>query len=126
MGLASVPGKVFVNSGIGFSPQYAVQTLPGSSFQNFAGTNTISSSYTTAGSFPRWKGLTTFGYEVGGAQIAFRWRVQSAMEDVSYVTTPSHPGVGVGAYNLVDLFGSYAVDKVWTVRAGVINLANRT
>ncbi len=125
MGLASVPGRVFANSGIGFSPQYAVQTLPGSSFQNFAGTNTIAASYTTAGSFPRWKGLTTFGYEAGGAQIALRWRVQSAMNDVSYVTTPSHPSVGVGAYNLFDLFGSYAIDKVWTVRAGITNLANR-
>ena len=46
------------------------------------------------------------------------------MEDVTYVTTPLNPGVGVGAYNLFDLFGSYAVDKTWTVRAGVTNLMN--
>ena len=124
LGLSSLPGKVSINTGVGFSPEYAIQTLPGSAYQNYAGTNTISSSYTTAGSFPRWKGLTTFGYEVGGAQVALRWRVQSAMEDVTYVTTPLNPGVGVGAYNLFDLFGSYAVDKTWTVRAGVTNLMN--
>jgi outer membrane receptor protein involved in Fe transport len=124
LGLSAVPGKLSVNSGIGFSPHYEVETLPGSAYQEFSGTNTISSA-TTAGSFPRWKALTTFGYGVGGAEVVLRWRVQSAMEDVTYVTTPKDPGLGVGAYNLLDLYGSYAIDKTWNVRAGVTNLANR-
>jgi outer membrane receptor protein involved in Fe transport len=124
MGLSSIPGKLSIDTGIGFSPQYAVQTLPGTTFANFAGTNTIAPTSTTAGSFPRWKGLTTFGYHVGGADIALRWRVQSAMEDVTFVTTPKTPGIGVGAYNLFDLFASYAVDNTWSVRAGVTNLMN--
>ena len=42
----------------------------------------------------------------------------------SFVTTPKKPGIGVGAYNLLDLFASYKFDKTWTVRAGVTNLAN--
>jgi outer membrane receptor protein involved in Fe transport len=124
MGLGFIPGRVSVDTGIGFSPEYAVQTLPGTPFANYAGTNTIAPSSTTAGSFPRWKALTTFGYHVGGADIALRWRVQSAMEDVTYVTTPKTPGIGVGAYNLFDLFGSYAIDKTWSVRAGITNLMN--
>jgi iron complex outermembrane receptor protein len=124
MGLGFIPGRVSVDTGIGFSPEYAVQTLPGTPFANFAGTNTIAPSSTTAGSFPRWKALTTFGYHVGGADVALRWRVQSAMEDVTYVTTPKTPGIGVGAYNLFDLFGSYAIDKTWSVRAGITNLMN--
>jgi iron complex outermembrane recepter protein len=124
MGLGFIPGRVSLDTGIGFSPEYSVQTLPGTAFANFAGTNTIAPSSTTAGSFPRWKGLTSFGYHVGGADIALRWRVQSAMEDVTFVTTPKTPGIGVGAYNLFDLFGSYAIDKTWSVRAGITNLMN--
>jgi iron complex outermembrane receptor protein len=123
LGLQRVPGAVSINSIIGFTPHYEVQTLPGTAYAEFAGTNTIATS-TTAGSFPRWKGLTTLKYSVGGADVALRWRVQSAMEDVTYVTTPKTPGVGVGAYNLLDLYADYVVDKTWTVRAGVTNLAN--
>ena len=48
---------------------------------------------------------------------ALRWRVQSAMEDVTYVTTPTKPGLGVGAYNLLDLFAAYSLTTTWTVRA---------
>ncbi len=124
MGLGFIPGRLSVDTNIGFTPEYAVQTLPGTAFANYAGTNTIAPSTTTAGSFPRWKGLTSFGYHVGGADVALRWRVQSAMEDVTYVTTPKTPGIGVGAYNLFDLFGSYAIDKTWSVRAGITNLMN--
>jgi len=50
--------------------------------------------------------------------------VQSAMEDVTYVSTPKTPGVGIGAYNLLDLYGDYSVNKTWSVRAGITNLAN--
>ena len=123
LGLSSVPGAISVNSAIGFTPHYEVQTLPGTSFAEYAGTNTLVTS-TTAGSFPRWKGLTTFKYSVGGADVALRWRVQSAMEDVTYVSTPKTPGVGIGAYNLLDLYGDYSVNKTWSVRAGITNLAN--
>jgi outer membrane receptor protein involved in Fe transport len=123
LGLSRVPGAISINSAIGFTPHYEVQTLPGTSFAEYAGTNTIAGS-TTAGSFPRWKGLTTFKYAVGGADVALRWRVQSAMEDVTYVSTPKTPGVGVGAYNLLDLYADYAVNKTWSVRAGITNLAN--
>jgi outer membrane receptor protein involved in Fe transport len=118
LGLSRLPGGVFLNTGIGYSPEYSVETLPGTSFQNFAGTNTLNASY------PKWKALTTIGYERGAGQIALRWRVQSAMEDVTYVTTPKTPGIGVTAYNLFDAFGSYAINNTWSVRAGITNLMN--
>jgi iron complex outermembrane receptor protein len=119
MGLSRVPGKAFVNTYIGFSPEYSIQTLPGTQFQNFAGTNTIGST------FPRWKGLTTIGYQLGGGSVALRWRVQSAMEDVTAVTTPKTPGIGVDAYNLFDLIGSYEINKTWSLRGGITNLMDR-
>ena len=118
LGFPALSGDLFFDSGIGYSPDYSVQTVPGSAFQNYGGTNTIGSSY------PKWKGLTTIGYRNRDASVALRWRSQSAMEDVTAVTTPKNPGVGVGAYNLFDLFGSYEINATWQVRAGITNLMN--
>jgi len=56
--------------------------------------------------------------------VSVRWRYQNAMEDVTAVTTPKTPGVGVPAYNLVDLIGTYVIDKRWEIRAGITNAGN--
>ena len=47
------------------------------------------------------------------------------MADVTSVTTPANPGMGVPAYNLVDLFGSYDLNDKWQLRAGVTNVADK-
>ncbi|MEP7243766.1 MAG: TonB-dependent receptor [Gammaproteobacteria bacterium] len=67
----------------------------------------------------------TLGYSKGGATVSVRWRYQNAMADVTSVTTPTNPGVGVPAYNLIDLFGSYSLNDKWQIRAGVTNLADK-
>ena len=125
IGLASLGGRVFINSGIGYLHRYSVQTLPGAAFQDFDGTNTIAANYTLSSTFPRWKALTTLGYGLGGATVSFRWRFQNAMADVTSVTTPTNPGVGVPTYNLFDLVGTYDVSDSWQIRAGVTNLTDK-
>jgi iron complex outermembrane receptor protein len=117
-------GRVFMNTGIGYLMKYAVQTLPGSVFQEFQGTNTIAANHTVSNSFPEWKALTTVGYGLGGATVSVRWRYQNAMADVTSVTTPATPGRGVGTYNLFDLFSSYDFNDRWQVRLGVTNLTD--
>ncbi len=124
IGLTGTSARVFANSGIGFLRGYSIQTLPGSAFQNYAGTNTISASYNVSSSFPKWKAVTSIGYGQAGATVSLRWRYQNAMKDVTAVTTPANPGVGVPAYSLVDLLGSYEINKTWQVRAGITNLGN--
>jgi outer membrane receptor protein involved in Fe transport len=125
LGMPSVGGKVLVTSGVGYLMKYSVQTLPGSAFQDFDGTNTIAANHTVSNSFPRWKALTTLGYAKGGATVSVRWRYQNAMADVTSVTTPTNPGVGVSTYNLVDLFGSYEINGKWQIRGGVTNVADK-
>ena len=125
LGLASLVGRVFINSGIGYLHRYSVQTLPGAAFQDFDGTNTIAANYTVSSTFPRWKALTTFGYGLGAGTLSLRWRYQNAMADVTSVTTPTNPGVGVPTYQLFDLVGSYDVTDKFQVRAGVTNLADK-
>jgi outer membrane receptor protein involved in Fe transport len=124
LGFGKAPGRIFVNSGLGWLHGYSVQTVPGSAFQNYAGTNTIAASYNVSSSFPTWKAVTTIGYELSGASLAARWRYQNAMADVTSVTTPASPGVGVPAYTLVDLLGSYEINTKWQIRAGITNLGN--
>jgi iron complex outermembrane receptor protein len=120
------PGKIYANTGIGYIRHFTLQTLPNSKPQDFVGTNTINGGAGALGTvFPRWKALTTVGYQVGGMMVGLRWRYMAAMKDVTSVTTPATPGVGVPAYNLFDLIGSYEFNHKWLVRAGVTNLANR-
>jgi outer membrane receptor protein involved in Fe transport len=124
MGMARLGGRFFVNTGIGYLVNYAVQTLPGSAFQEFQGTNTIAANHTVSNSLPEIKALTTVGYSRGGATVSVRWRYQNAMADVTSVTTPATPGVGVGTYNLFDLNASYAFNDRWQLRLGVNNLTD--
>ncbi len=112
------PGNLYFSTGVGYSEEFAVQTLPGTQFQDYGGTNTIGSSH------PELKALTTLGYGFGGATVAVRWRYQDAMADVTSVTTPTNPGVGVPTYNLYDLVATYEFNDQWQFRAGVTNLTD--
>src|SRR5207253_2303280 len=118
LGLGHARGRVFFNSGIGYLHAYSVQTLPGTLFQDFSGTNTIAASYNLTASFPEWKTITTLGYGLRGATVSVRWRYQTAMKDVTAVTTPANPGMGAHAYTLFDVFGSCDINKQWQIRAG--------
>jgi iron complex outermembrane receptor protein len=112
------------NTAIGYLLDYSVQTLPGSAFQDFTGTNTIAANHTVSNTFPEWKALTTVGVAFGPAMASVRWRYMDAMADVTSVTTPATPGIGVATYNLFDFFASYDVNSTWQLRLGVTNLAD--
>jgi iron complex outermembrane recepter protein len=123
LGLGANSGRLFATSGLGWLHGYSIQTLPGGPFQNYAGTNTVASGLTSS-TFPKWKAVTTVGYGIGGLTASVRWRYQDAMADVTSVTTPKSPGVGVPAYSLVDVLGTYVINKQWEVRAGITNAGN--
>jgi iron complex outermembrane receptor protein len=112
------------NTAVGHLLDYSVQTLPGSAFQDFTGTNTIAANHTVSNSFPEWKALTTVGIGFGPLSTSVRWRWQDAMDDVTSVTTPATPGKGVAAYNLFDFFASYDFNTSWQLRFGVTNLTD--
>jgi iron complex outermembrane receptor protein len=112
------------NTAVGYLLDYSVQTLPGSRFQDFTGTNTIAANHTVSNTFPEWKALTTVGIGFGPASASLRWRYQDAMDDVTSVTTPATPGRGVDTYNLYDFFASYDVNATWQLRLGITNLTD--
>ena len=120
MGVA-VPGDVSVTTSLSYTASFKVQTLPGTPFAEYVGTNTIVGA-TPAGPHPDWKALTTFGYHLGAVDMGVRWRYLDGMKDVSVITSPTHPSVGTPTYQLIDLFGTYKINSKWQVRAGVTNL----
>jgi iron complex outermembrane receptor protein len=111
-------GRVFFSTGLGYSKNFSIQTLPNTPFQEYGGTNTIGASY------PEYKALTSVGYGIGGASVSVRWRYQDAMADVTSVTTPANPGIGVPTYHLYDLVGSFEINDRWQIRAGITNLTD--
>lgn len=119
IGADSIPGDFSISSGIEYTRSYAIETLPGTTFQEFAGTNTIGAA------LPKWKALTTFTYRPGDLSMSLRWRHMASMKDVTSVTTPATPGVGVPAYDLFDLVGTYDFRNRWQLRAGVTNLFDK-
>ena len=46
------------------------------------------------------------------------------MADVTSVTTPAAPGIGVPAYELFDLVGTFSLNQRWQIRAGITNLTD--
>lgn len=119
LGLSASAGSILFSTGVGYSDEFAVQTLPGSAFQEYSGTNTINASH------PEWKALTSLGYANGGASISLRWRYQHEMADVTSVTTPAAPGIGVDTYQLFDLVGTYSFNDRWQIRGGITNLTDK-
>ena len=116
IGIGGGTGQFYVNSAIDWLSHYKVQTLPGTAFQDFAGTNTIGSPR------PAWKALTTVGYRSDRFGLGVRWRFLDAMDDITAVTTPTTPQVGVAAYHLFDVFGTINVTESFSLRGGVTNL----
>lgn len=111
-----VPGTLAIGSGIGYNRNQEVQTLPGTPWTEYSGTNTLNASY------PKLKALTSVAYSVAGATAGIRWRYQDAMSDVSAVTSPKSPGIGVAPYDLYDFFTSYDISPTWQVRGGINNI----
>lgn len=120
-------GKVYVDTAVGWLNDFSVQLLPGAPFLDYTGISNGGAGPNSVPprSTPEWKALTTFGYSSDSIGFGLRWRYQGAIDDVSAVLTPNNVQVGVGAYNLFDLFASYEFESGLALRAGVTNLFDR-
>ena len=125
LGLQRLPGEVYVNTGVSYTASFKVQTLPNTPFVDYVGTNTIVGA-TPAGPHPDWKALTTFGYRFGPFDGGLRWRYLDGMKDVSVITSPANPSVGVPTYQLLDLYGTWNLAHGWQLRGGVTNLLDHS
>lgn len=120
-------GTIYIDSTIGWLNDFSVQLLPGAPFLDYtgisnggAGPNSVPPRAT-----PKWKALTTLGYNSDRFDMGLRWRFQGSLDDVSAVLTPNNQQVGVSDYHLFDLFANYDFGNGLRLRAGVTNLFDR-
>ena len=119
LGLASAKGGLTLSTAIAYVSDYEIQQLPNGPWTNYTNTNTIGQP------LPRWKALTTAGYETDALSAGLRWRFLGAMSDISSVTTPASPGAPVPKYSLFDLFASYQLTSQFQLRAGINNVFDK-
>lgn len=112
------PGTLTFNTVLGYKMHYKQQTLAGTPWQDYKGTN-------GNGYFPKWQTVTSIGYNWGPAQISLRQRYFGSMRDGTSVTRPASPAPGVPSYASYDLNASYQVNDNVTLRGGITNLADK-
>jgi len=113
------PGVLGLNVIVNYLDSFRRQVGPGAPELEYVG---------FAGGYYRWKTYTNLSYQVGPAVAGLRWRhlpsvrpqdylVSACKSTICYADTPS--------YEDFDLYGSYRINKVFDVRAGVDNLMDR-
>lgn len=109
-----------INSVITYLDSFKLQTTPGGSFTEYAG-----SIGGAPNALPTWKAVTTISYGSDVLNLGARWRFLSDMEASARRTNPLSSTPGVPSYSLFDLFGSVKVSDDFTLRGGINNVANK-
>jgi iron complex outermembrane recepter protein len=120
IGLDSVPGSLALSVLASHMDKFAVQALPGSPSQDFAGT--IGSNIA---SLPDWKLNASLRYSAGDVSVGVRWRYVAAMDNFTVVTSPTAPLPGTRATHYFDANASWAISKDIELRGGVTNIADQ-
>ncbi|MCP5143492.1 MAG: TonB-dependent receptor [Gammaproteobacteria bacterium] len=120
LGMDDSYGDIFVNSNVTWVNSFEIQTLPGESTVDEAG---------TIGFFatprPEIRALTTFGWRRGPLTLSMRWQHIDSMTDRSLLTNPNSTTPGVSSYDKFDLNGRYAFSDTIELRAGITNLFDK-
>ena len=123
-GLPDGFGRVSLNVLANYLDTFTIQSTQTSAALEFAGTigNTQVDQYADA--HPKWKGVTSLGWQIGPVQSSLRWRYLDGMKNAAFVGTAS-TGPGAPATSYYDLDASWVVRPGLTIRAGVSNLFDK-
>jgi outer membrane receptor protein involved in Fe transport len=121
LGLDFIPGSASVNILATIPVEQITQANPTAPEVDAVGTQY--SNLGVGGGGYEYTTLTTFNYFVGDWTATLRWQYSPSIESAQYATNPATTSIGVptGA-SLFSLSGSYRVNNVFTLRAGVDNL----
>lgn len=113
-----------LNSVVTYLDSFKVQTTPGGTYADYAGT-VGGTSTSQPGSLPKWKSVTTLSYRDDGVTLGARWRYLDKMKAASRATNPAATTPGVPSYSLFDVFAEARIGADYTLRAGVNNLTDK-
>lgn len=120
-GLDIGPGRFTLNSVANYLIELKSKELAGNPLLEYAGTLGPNQNGLNPGSY-RWKMLNTFGYSVGPATLSLQWRHLPSIKSASQPFNPDTTAIGGPAYDLFNLFGTYALTDNAQFRFGVDNL----
>lgn len=113
-----------LNSVVTYLDSFKVQTLPGGSIADYAGT-VGGTSTSQPGSLPKWKAVTTLTYTDANFNLGGRWRFIDKMRAASRATNPNATTPGVPSYSLFDIFVGARVTQDYSLRAGINNVFDK-
>jgi outer membrane receptor protein involved in Fe transport len=111
-------GRMNVNSVVNFLDYYRDQVSPADAFIESTGT------FRSGGQY-EYRILTTLNYSQGAWSAGLRHRFLPSIKDAAFATNPNTTVLDVGAYGILDAFGSYSVNDRITVRGGIDNVTDR-
>ena len=119
IGMDAIPGSLRLDWELNWLLKYDVQNTPGGEILDYAGTVNAA-----AGSQFRYKMYTTLTWANPWGSLGMRWQHLPGAKDGSVVVTPTSTTRGPGSYDEFALFGSWKVNSIYELRAGVDNLFN--
>jgi outer membrane receptor protein involved in Fe transport len=124
VGLADSDGRLSLSTVVSYLDKFEIQTLPGGSTYDYAGTIGNLQIDTLADAHPTWKAISTATYDRGPLSLSVKWRYIGRMGNANNVgTTSTLPPVKAVSY--FDLDGLWRVNEKVELRVGVVNVADR-
>jgi outer membrane receptor protein involved in Fe transport len=94
---------------------YKIQLVPGGDINEYAGT-------LGAGGQFDYRTYTTFGYNLGEANLGLRWIHLPEIKNGTYATNPETTILPTDSYNRFDFFGNWGITDSMSLRFGIDNL----
>ena len=122
-GLGDNLGRLSLNATLSWLHNFKVSQLPGNPYLEYR--DTIDSTPATGLVLPKWRSQAVVTYALDPVEIGLTWQHIPGMRDVTSVTRPSSPAVGLGAYDRFDLRVSFDVADDYQLSLVVNNLTDR-
>ncbi len=113
--LGFMPGMITTNIQYSYLDSFKQSPFAGAAFTERKGTWDAGYNYD-------WQLLSTVGYVNGPYSLGLRWSHKPGLDPPS---SASPATVSTRAYDLFDLFGRWAIDSRWEIRAGIDNLLDK-
>lgn len=118
-------GRLGVNLLTSYLDSYAVQTLQGADFTEYAGTIGNGQISSNAISHPRWRAVTNVSYQTENYGLSLRWRWIDKMDNAANVGISGANAPGVDAVSYIDLNAQVSLNEAASFRFGIANLMDK-
>lgn len=124
LGMSEKAGSLQLQSAASYLMDYTVAGLLGSPTRDYSGT----AGFGGVGggiSHPKWKINTSLTYENGGFTTSLTWRHISSQKHSDLLANPASTTPSIAAYNYLDLYAEFELEKRFTLAVGVTNLTDK-